>query len=133
MWRGRWGGGSSEGYGTHIWLTYNTQSCPKCDKHYCERHYDRETYECTVCSNTIFAGARLGAHDYSDPVKYCIDHKPVMCGLVMKNEDDHSSASDSERSGEAEGDASDVETCYFMCCTDCIDNHTCGDDPHLYL
>jgi hypothetical protein len=108
-----------------------------CSKRFCWRHFDEVSMSiCDVCNNGNTAERNLGMHDGCAPALYCHDHT-TRCTQNITEEGDgiqvYLDCSDSENEYcRYMVDLDDEDICGFMCCSYCINNHTCGDDPSEY-
>lgn len=100
---------------------YVTHECLDCDKHYCWLHDESEGIsKCDVCTNLDAAEQSLGCYDRTGPNLLCPDHPPVRCTKLVRDSEDCCGESDND------------EVCGFNCCSSCLEDHRCGDDPSEY-
>lgn len=109
------------GYGDHHNGEYTTHEYIECDKHYCWDHVNAEGIStCEVCSNGDAAQQSLGCYDRGGSHLLCPDHPAVRCTKLLRDSEDYY------------GDADSYEICGFYCCSSCLADHRCGDDPTEY-
>jgi hypothetical protein len=62
----------------------------------------------------MIAKSSLGCFNRVCDALLCPQHEARYCGQNIKADDEED------------------EICYFDCCSDCLQTHTCGDDPSDY-
>lgn len=127
--------------------TYDSRSCCEagCEKQFCWKHYDHLPI-CDVCTGVAHAESSMGAYGYAGEYKLCPLHPPTKCNKVVgRDDDDTEYYHDEDLNADFELDdngcfdmsrplfRSDEEICEFYCCSNCINDHECGDDPREYL
>ena len=138
-----WGDAFQEGISRSVYsyYTYDSRSCAVngCKNYYCFSHQNHPSFtECNVCSNNMYAYVSMGCCDEntrSCESKLCFQHEAVYCGRTIdeeqrcdKDEDEDDIGEDGDGDGEGSG-----EKCDFACCSNCLYDHRCGDDPHEYM
>ena len=81
-------------------------------------------------------------YNCSDTMAFCPRHHPTICwGIVGKEKEgeggeerEEGEGGEEEEEGEEEGEGEERkrEVCGFKCCSRCLVEHTCGDDPTEY-
>jgi hypothetical protein len=120
------GNACDEGDGSFDSFSYEVPCCMECDNHYCWNHNNETvlTY-CEVCINESSAARNLGCYNSVSGCILCPKHKATRCEQLIEN-----GAGDYDAE---EGDETrDGTVCGFMCCQNCLEEHTCGEDPTDY-
>jgi len=93
---------------------------------------DHEFPNCDVCRNTNRAQISLGMDDTCCSYPLCYKCESICDGQIGDDPEDRVVRKGIGGKEEGSGESSEAGVCSFRCCTECIGEHTCGDDPSEY-